>query len=150
MTSLTIEKGIPIPEPRRPRRPWTAEDDAHLRRFHAEGKTDGDIGYIMDRHRQLIRLRRIALSLPHNKRRNQAGWTFTDEAKARMVEENRRRLADPEYLARARGRMAKANQIRLAKMFRQPAIGTEAHNVYRKIRTVLGPRAAREQLSAVD
>lgn len=35
---------------RRQRRKWTDKDDALLRKFHAEGKGDPDIAYILDGH----------------------------------------------------------------------------------------------------
>ncbi len=134
----------------RPRRPWRAEDDAWLRRFHAEGKTDVDIGEIIDRDRQQVRLHRHKLGLPANCRRTPTGWSHTPEAKAKMAAQNRKRWENTEYRAKGIERMKRANEIRLAKMFRAPERGTEAFKVYRKIRTVLGPQAAREQLSAAD
>jgi hypothetical protein len=131
---------------KRDRRPWTAEADAHLRRFHAEGKNDRDIGYIlgMDRHR--VQRRRNQLGLPPIPQVRATGWSHTAEAKAKFADENRRRCEDPAYRAKLIEHLRKALAAKQAKQFRQPDRKSPAGRMYRKIRDALGPQAAREQL----
>jgi hypothetical protein len=148
MTSLTIEKGSPEPR-RRDRSPWTAEADAHLRKFWGEGKNDRDIGYILDMNRRRVARRRNQLGLPPIPQVRATGWSHTPENRAKFSEENRRRCQDPEYRAKLVQNLRKALAAKAAKEFRQPDRGSPAFKAYRKIRDALGPQVAREQLATI-
>jgi hypothetical protein len=132
------------------RRPWTPEDDAHLRKFHAEGKDDPAIAYILDRHRHLVHVHRVALGLPAN---NKGGLpkghlTHTDEAKAKSGAAARQRWADPEYRARMLPHLRRATAASMATRIKPPKRGTPEHSVYRKIRENLGLHEAHKLLMA--
>jgi hypothetical protein len=81
MTSLTIEKGGK-------RRPWklAAADDHHILKFHAEGKSDADLAYILSRSLSAICRRRKVLGLKRNVKSGAKKGEFkhSDEAKAKI------------------------------------------------------------------
>jgi hypothetical protein len=145
MTSLLIEKGV-----KRDRRPWTAEADAHLRKFWAEGKTDVDIGYILDRHPKVICVHRQSLGLPANSKGGlpKGHLTHTEEAKAKSGAAARQRWADPEYRARMLPHLRRATAASMATRIKPPKRGTPEYRDYRKIRENLGPHEAHKLLMA--
>jgi hypothetical protein len=81
MTSLTIEKGGK-------RRPWklAAADDHHIRMFHAEGKSDADLAYILSRSLSAICRRRKVLGLKRNVKSGakKGEYKHSEEAKAKI------------------------------------------------------------------
>jgi hypothetical protein len=129
------------------RRPWTAADDAHLRKFHAEGKDDPTIAYILGRHRELILQHRKKLGLPANPRRfYNLGRVQTPEAKAKTGEASRLRWQDPEYRARMMPHLARATAAASEARVKAPQRGTAEFRTYRKIRDTLGPSEAHKLL----
>jgi hypothetical protein len=134
---------------RRARRPWTAKDDDLLRKFHREGKGDTAIAYIMDRARNVVRRRRIALKLPKvGKPGPLPGWKHTPEAKAKISEGHRRRWQKPGY------KEAHAHLIHHAKaVFLQqprritPPRDTPEGKLFRKLADALGAARARREMN---
>lgn len=132
------------------RRKWTPEDDAHLRKFHAEGKTDPTIAYILGRHRELVLQHRKKLGLPANTTGGlpKGHHSHTPEAKAKTGEASRQRWADPEYRARMMSHLQKATAASAAARIKPPERGTPAFRAYRKIRDNLGLAEAHKLLMA--
>lgn len=134
--------------PYRTRRPWTEADDDLLRKFHAEKKTDRDIGYILDRHHQVVFLRRKVLKLPSvAKRGAHKGWHHTADAKARIGASNSKRWQDPEYRASHAPLILTAQKIWQETCFRRPPKGTPEEKLYRKLMESLGPERARQEMN---
>ena len=133
---------------RRRRREWTKRDDELLRKFHAEGKSDPDIGYILDRHPFVVRWNRKKLGLPPSGKRGGMwkGFRHSPEAKEKISAANRLRWksAEREKLLAAWQRGLEKHR---ATQFRLPPKGTPEFKLYRKVRLVLGPAAARELVS---
>lgn len=129
----------------RKRRAWTERDDQLIRKFHAEGKNDATIGYIIDRRRTMIALRRRHLGLPANPAPVCRGYKRSAEQRARISECNRQRWRDPEQRAHFLEALAKARANR-PKAFRPPK-GTPEYRRYMKLCEVLGAPEARRALA---
>jgi hypothetical protein len=135
----------------KPRRPWTEADDAHLRRFHAEGWKDGDIAYIVGREVGAIRRRRWRLGLPGMGKPGPApGFKMSPEASAKLSERNRRSWQDPEYRAKLLPLLAAHRDAANQRRFRRPDKTTPEGKIYRKIADELGARVAREHMKGTN
>jgi hypothetical protein len=130
------------------RRPWTPEDDAHLRRFHAEGKTDKTIGYILGRNNKVIWRKRHALGLPthHHEKAWNRGYSHTEEGKAKIAEANRRRWQDPAYRERALVVFAEGRERFHRERFRRPKDPADLL-YYLKLKENFGRDKARQLLA---
>lgn len=136
---------LDVPPPMTTRRPWTPEDDALLRRFHAEGWIDADVAYIIGRQKGAVLRRRQRLGLHGNgKPGPKKGYKMPPEHSARLSERNRRMWQDPEYRARMLPRLAEGRAWSNTKRFRRPDKNTPEGKTYRKIADELGAAVARE------
>jgi hypothetical protein len=134
---------------RRTHRPWTAQDDAHLRKFHAEGKDDPTIGYILGRHRRLVGIKRKLLGLPANSQGGSPGLSPSPETRAKIGATSRQRWQDPEYKARLMKHLDRARAASSACRVKLPPRGTPEHAAYRKIRDNLGTQEGHKFLAAI-
>lgn len=133
------------------RRPWTAEDDAHLRKFHAEGKIDRDIAYILDRPHSVIFRYRKALGLKPNGTPGAPKGTHkhSDEVKAKIrAAQIRRWREDEEY---RRSTLEKLQQGRMTNQAKRWHIPTEpdARRYYFKVRALFGAPYARNAVGEI-
>ncbi len=132
---------------RRKRRPWTEADDALLRKFHAEKKSDADIGYILTRDREVIRQRRNRLGLkPVSRGGYPKGCKMSPEACKRRGEINRRLWQDPAYREKHLPRVLKQMADMKARAFRAPSRQTPEGKQYRKYIRNLGVERARAEM----
>lgn len=132
----------------RHRRSWTAKDDDLLRKFHAEGKTDADIEYILGRDRHTIGIHRRALGLSPNTFRNTAGYRHTPESKAKIGEASKARWENPAFRERQLPILRKGTEASLENRVKPPARNTVAGKIYRKVREALGRSAAHKLLGS--
>lgn len=133
------------------RRPWTEADDAHLRKFYAEGKIDRDLAYILSRSHSAIARRRRALGL---KATGTAGFKkgefkHSTEAKAKIGAATLQRWqTDENYRATT---MEKLQAGRKASQYKGWKIPTDpdARKYYLKVRKHFRAKYAREALAAI-
>jgi hypothetical protein len=128
------------------RRPWTPEDDAHLRKFHAEGKDDNDIAYILCRNRYVIWDKRTQLGLPANAKGGGDNG-ISPEGRVKLSEAVRARWRDPAYRERMMPHMKRAADAARAKRIKPPPYGSPEYKYYRKVREELGRAAAHNLLN---
>ncbi len=133
---------------KRTRRPWTPREDQLVRQFHAEGKHDGIIGYILGRQRARIAVHRRKLGLPPHKRPPSRGWTRSAATRAKISEANRQRWQDPVQRPKLLRALARAKAKQMAVGTFRPPRGTAAFKRYIKVCSALGPQAARAALAA--
>lgn len=131
--------------------PWTARDDALLRKFHAEKRSDRDIGYIMDRCVNAIRKCRKRLGLKANGQPGSPkGWRHTAETRAALSAAMRERWERPVYrekmMAHLMCDLQKAREVSLQNRFRRPPKGTPEYNLYMKLSDAIGAPKARQEM----
>ena len=131
-------------------RKWTPEDDANLRKFHAEGKDDPTIGYILGRHRRLVGIKRKLLGLPSNNEGGGVrGISPASETRAKISAASRQRWQNPEFRARMTEHLNRAREASSACRVKLPPRGTPEHTAYRKIRDHLGTQEGHKFLVAL-
>ncbi len=129
------------------RRPWTEADDAWLRKLNAEGKNDGAIAYILTRTKTAVRRRRHSLGIePIGRPGAPKGWKMPPAALAKSAEASRQRWKNPAYRAVMLLGARKGREKILRARFRRPPPGTDACKRYCKLRNVLGPERARQEM----
>ncbi len=131
-----------------PRRPWTPQDDAHLRLFHAEGKDDKTIGYIINRAAKVVHRHRKAMGLKAVGKPGPAKGSFkhTDERKAKIREGVTQRWREDEQFRKAAiDALARGRQANEAKRWHVPTDPAEL-KVYKKIRALMGAKFAKTAL----
>ncbi len=128
-------------------RAWTERDSELLRKFHAEGKTDEVIAYIMDRRRHVIARRRVRLGLKSNAKRGaRVGWHHKPGACAKVAENNRRKWQDPDFRAKTLENFKLAREAFEATRFRRPLPGTPELSLFRRLCHAFGAETARAHL----
>lgn len=134
---------------RRKYRTWTQKEDDLIRKFHAEGKTDTDIGYIIDRRRSVVKVHRERLGLPNlAKLGPKPGWHHNPGACAAVAAENRRRWReDPKFRARAMENLRKGRERQRVTCFRRPT-SREDLSLFRRLCHAFDAKVAREHLRA--
>lgn len=135
--------------PQHPRRPWTPKDDALLRKFHAEGKDDKSIGYIIDRRPNVVHRHRKALGLKANGRPGTRKGTYrhTDASKAKIrAYAAQRWQADAQYRETVMAALDRGRETNTAKRWRMPTDPAELR-VYKKFRALMGADRAKAALS---
>lgn len=137
---------------RRPARPWTAQDDALLRKFHAEGKIDSDLVYIMDRPHSVIWRHRTDMGLKPNGTpgAKKGGFKHTDEGKAKISAFMRKRWQeDPAYRQRTVDALQRARDGSQARRWHVPTEPT-MRRYYFKVRALYGAKFARSAISELS
>ncbi len=132
---------------KRKRRPWTTKDDELIAKFWKEGKSDGDIAYIIGRIRPVVQKRRAKLKLKAFRKRGPfPGWKHTQETRDRISAALVERWKNPAYKAAHVAKLAKARAVLLGGCFRRPPKGTQEYRLYNKLCEELGPERARAEL----
>ncbi len=132
-------------------RPWTAEADAYLRKFHAEGKIDRDIAYILDRSHSAIARRRTKMGIKAIGTAGTRKGTFkhSAEAKAKIGAATLKRWQTDEHY---RDYMMERLQAgRKASQYKGWHIPTDpdARLYYIKVRRDFGAKYARAALAEI-
>ncbi len=133
-----------------PGAPWTEEQDANLRKFHAERKNDPTIAYIMSVDVKTIRRHRHLLGLPSMGSGSRRGTKQSKEARAKIGAAVRRSLEVPARKAQNDAHLNKARKVWLGNLFKLPPAGSKARLLYKKLVRCLGPEKAREELRRVE
>ena len=136
---------------RRPRRPWTPEDDANLRLFHAEGKIDRDIAYILDRpHSMIFRYRKAAGLKANGKPGVRKGdYNHPEEVKAKIRAAQVKRWRDDErYRYSTLEKLQQGRKTNQAKRWHIPT-EPDARKYYFKVRALFGAPYARAAVGEI-
>lgn len=136
---------------KRPRRPWTAQDDAHLRQFHSEGKIDRDIAYILSRpHSVIFRYRKAAGLKPNGKPGTPKGaHKHSDEVKAKIrAAQLKRWQTDEEYRRLTLAKLQRGRETNQAKRWHVP-LDPDDRRYYFKVRRDFGAKYAQKAVGEI-
>ena len=129
-------------------RPWTSADDALLRKFHAEGKNDRDLAYILCRAVSGIARHRARLGLKSNGKPGPRKGTFKHTAESRakiQAAQLKRWREDEQYRQHPLSALAIARQNNEAMRWHIPA-EPDDRKYYRKVRAQFGAQYAKAAL----
>ena len=129
------------------RRPWklAAADDHHILKFHAEGKSDADLAYILSRSLSAICRRRKVLGLKRNVKSGakKGEYKHSDEAKAKIGAATAKRWqTDETYRVKIMQSLQKGRKASKYNGWHIPADPDE-RRYYFKVRKLFGSKYAR-------
>ena len=134
------------------RRGWTAEESALLRKFHAEGKDDPTIAYIIGRAHRVVHRHRKAMGLKPNGKPGPAkgSFTHTEERKAQIRENITQRWREDEQFRKSASEALNRHRDqgradRWSKAWRLPT-DPEERKLYKKMQREMNTKFARNAL----